>query len=47
MCNVLEQPGVHTIKELIENADFDPMLKLPNPPCFAIICLTDLLSVSD
>uniref|UniRef100_A0A0M3IHV2 DUF150 domain-containing protein n=1 Tax=Ascaris lumbricoides TaxID=6252 RepID=A0A0M3IHV2_ASCLU len=41
LCEVLEKPGTHTVKELIDKANFNPKLKLPEPPCIAIICLTD------
>ncbi|VDK17528.1 unnamed protein product [Anisakis simplex] len=41
LCSVLGRPGMHTVKELMEKAHFNPKLQLPEPPCFMMVCLTD------
>lgn len=46
ICRILEQPGIHTIKELEEKLGFNSTLELPEPPSLLGISMLDLFSVS-
>ncbi|KAI6234120.1 hypothetical protein M3Y99_00846300 [Aphelenchoides fujianensis] len=43
-CELLQEPGVHTIKELEEKLGFNSTLALPEPPSLLGISLLDLFS---
>ncbi|VDM49766.1 unnamed protein product [Toxocara canis] len=42
LCEVIEKVGNHTVNEIVDKTNFNPKLKLPDPPCLVIFCLTDL-----
>ncbi|KAI6184504.1 hypothetical protein M3Y97_00603600 [Aphelenchoides bicaudatus] len=44
ICRILEQPGVHSIKELEEKLGFNSTLELPEAPSLLGISLLDLFS---
>lgn len=44
ICEILQEPGVHSIKELEEKLNFNSTLELPEPPSLLGISLLDLFS---
>lgn len=44
ICEILQEPGVHSIKELEEKLKFNSTLELPEPPSLLGISLLDLFS---
>jgi hypothetical protein len=44
ICEILQEPGVHSIKELQEKLNFNSTLQLPEPPSLLGISMLDLFS---
>lgn len=44
ICEILQEPGVHSIKELEEKLNFNSTLELPEPPSLLGISILDLFS---
>uniref|UniRef100_A0A1I7ZF26 ML domain-containing protein n=1 Tax=Steinernema glaseri TaxID=37863 RepID=A0A1I7ZF26_9BILA len=44
LCELLQSPGVHTVKELEEKLKFNTTLRLPDPPSLLGVTLLDLFN---